>query len=101
MFLVVFSKPAPSYIAWHGRRMLAAADAVAWPAFWIWAIHEHAPAAGIAARWAIAVLCCVACRRLWRALMDNEHYGFATLRWAKVLLWIWVFGFALKHVAST
>jgi hypothetical protein len=98
MFLMIFTRPAPTFSVWAGRRLLAAVDAVAWPALWGWLAFTRIPHGGLAVRWVVAVLVCLACRRLWRAVADNEHYGFVTVRWAKLLLCLWIFGYALKLV---
>jgi hypothetical protein len=100
MFLVVLSKPAPIYPTWLGRRTLAAVDACLWPAVWAWIIVAHVPARGLTIRWLCALLVLIACRRLWRALSDNEHYGFSTVRWGKALIGVWVFGYALKLLSQ-
>lgn len=96
MFLVVFSKPARIYTTWSGRRPLAALDAVLWPALWAWIVVARVPDRGLVVRWFCAMLALVACRRLWRALSDNEHYRFSTVRWGKALIGVWIFGYALK-----
>lgn len=96
MFVVFLSRPARVYGVWSGRRTLAVLDAVAWPAAWAWLLATKVPNGGLTVRWLLALLGCIAVRRVWRAMVDNEYYGFSTWRWGKVLLWAWGFGLLLK-----
>lgn len=96
MFVLVFPQPSRVYDVWHGRRALASLDALAWPAAWAWLVATQMPNGGLTTKWLLALLGCIACRRLMRAVWANEHYGFSTWKWGKVLIWCWLFGFCLK-----
>jgi hypothetical protein len=82
MWLLVSREPKPDAEVWAGRRWLAAADAVAWPAAWVLAVS------------AVAVLSAIG--RLHRALCVNERYWFTTWRWGKILAGMLFIGFVMK-----
>jgi hypothetical protein len=81
---------------WRGRRLLAALDALAWPAVLLVAIRTapfSTAAVGLVAS-SLAVM--VAARRLHRAILRNQRYEFTTLRWGIVLAWMLAIGAGLK-----
>lgn len=100
MFIFVFPRRSRVYGEWQGRRIIAALDAVAWPAAWAWVVTQKIPSGGLTTRWLLALLVCIAVRRLYRAVFENETYGISTWRWAKVLAWVWLFGMALRLVVT-
>lgn len=96
MWLVVSRSPAPDASVWPGRRLLALADAVAWPLLWI-ALAVSAPvAAGNIATFIVAVALVAAVFRVSRALFRNERYRFTTYRWGRLLALTFVIAVAAQ-----
>ena len=96
MWLLVARVPPPDAPYWPGRRMLAAADALAWPLLWV-IVFAHAPKpVGLVgpAVMAVALLCAV--RRLHRALFVNHRYRFTTWRWGKFVVALLLVGEMMK-----
>lgn len=91
MWLLVAREPSPDAPYWPGRRLLAALDALLWPAVWV-CVLQGLPAPGLLGRFftAFAVLCAIG--RLRRALWLNHRYAFTTWRWARVLGVLWLMG---------
>ena len=81
---------------WPGRRVLAVADAVAWPALWIY-VTLHAPfETGLAGKAVVTLAAVMAVHRVVKALLRNERYRFSVVRWGKVAVGFLFLGFALK-----
>lgn len=96
MWLLVAREPRPDAAYWPGRRLLAALDALLWPALWVWAL-QHLPApTGVVGPFfaAMAVLCAIG--RLRRALWVNHRYDFTTWRWARVVAALWLMGIVIQ-----
>ena len=76
--------------------MLAAVDAVAWPALWVAVIASMKVAAGIVGPVAIALLVVASIGRFRRAVWENERYWFTTYRWGMWLATLALIGALLK-----
>ena len=96
---VLFARAAPpdaSY--WPGRRWLAALDAVGWPTFWL-VVLAHVPArTGVVGAVLMTLVTLIGTRRLRTALWQNHRYRFTTWRWGRLLLALFLFGLAMKHI---
>lgn len=88
--------PLPDRPYWHGRRLLAAVDAAAWPCLWLVAIRAAPADLGLVGALACACMVMMAVRRLWIAIRLNRRYHFTTWRWGKVVAWLLLFGMVLK-----
>lgn len=96
MWLLVAREPRPDAPDWPGRRVLAAVDAVMWPAMWVLLI-QHAPQpVGLIGPFVTAMAVLVGLGRVHRALCLNHRYWFTTWRWGKVLAAIFLIGAILK-----
>jgi hypothetical protein len=97
MMRFVFTRaPLPDAPYWSGRRLLALADAVAWPAGWL-VIATHLPQpAGIAGP--VVMVCAVwsGVGRAYRAAWHNHRYHFTTWPWGRVAAGVLLFDFVLK-----
>ena len=84
--------------SWRGRRLLAALDAVAWPALSVavW-LQSRLPGRLVGA--VVAAVCVIAggCR-LRRAIWFNHRYRFTTWRWGRGLMALLLFGLLLRLV---
>ncbi len=96
MWLVVAREPLPDMNYWPGRRWLAAADAVAWPALLALAVCHIRVPVGIVGPVAIVLAVLFALARLHRAVWVNQRYRFTTWRWGKVAAVIVLAGYLLK-----
>jgi hypothetical protein len=96
MWLVLTHAPLPDAPYWPGRRLLAFADAVAWPAGWIALAIQLPQPAGIVGPMviALAVLCAVG--RVHRAAWQNHRYHFTTWRWGRYVFSLMLIGFVLR-----
>lgn len=96
MWLLIAREPRPDAPDWHGRRLLAAIDAVAWPVLWVLLIR-HAPLpVGVVGPVVTAVAVLLGLGRLHRALWVNHRYWFTTWRWGQVAAALMVVGAVLK-----
>jgi hypothetical protein len=97
MWVLFARAPPPDAPYWPGRRWLAAADAVAWPAA-TWSVLSQVPGVqgGLVLTFVMALFLVSAPRRLFKALLTNHRYHFTTSQWARVLVWMVVFGSLLK-----
>jgi hypothetical protein len=96
MWLVLTRAPLPDAPYWPGRRLLALADAVAWPVAWI-ALAMHMPQpAGIVGPMVIALAVLSALGRAHLAAWQNHRYHFTTWRWGSAVLRVLLIGFVLK-----
>lgn len=86
MWILFARAPRPDAIYWPGRRWLAAADAVLWPAALVIALMNAPFSIGVVGLIAMALAVPVAVRRTHRALWHNERYQFTTWRWGAPLL---------------
>ncbi len=85
-------EPRPDAPSWRGRRLLAALDAVAWPAAGLLLLMQWPAAAGmvwpaslVAGLWALVRLC--------EAVFVNHRYWFTTWacsRFGALLLLVWL-----------
>lgn len=76
--IVLVQRPArPDMPYWPGRRLLAAADAVAWPMGWVALVHQI-PNAGQGVLLVTFVAALFASFRLWQAIGNNHRYRFTT-----------------------
>lgn len=95
--LVIFARaPLPDVQVWPGRRLLALADAIAWPAAWaVWLLGLSVPL-GLVGQCALAWCGVAAVRRALRAVLQNHRYHFTTWRWGRWLVVVLLFGYSLK-----
>lgn len=98
MWLVLTRAPLPDAPYWPGRRLLALADAVAWPAAWIALAMQLPQPAGIVGPTVIALAALSAVGRVHRAAWQNHRYHFTTLRWGRILVGLVLIGLVLKAV---
>lgn len=76
--------------------MLAAVDAVVWPAVWIAVIAAVAVPTGVVGPVVVAACVLSALGRLRRAVWENERYWFTTWRWGRVAMVVWLVGVVMK-----
>ncbi len=96
MWLVLTRAPLPDAPYWPGRRLLALADAVAWPAGWI-VVATHLPTpVGIVGPVVIALAVLSAVGRAHRATLQNHRYHFTTWRWGRVFAGLLLFALILQ-----
>jgi hypothetical protein len=99
MWFVVRRREArPDAPYWPGRRLLAAIDAIAWPALGVVATVRSQVPARLVGDVVVAVLVIAAMSRLRRAICVNHRYRFTTARWGRVLLALFVFGLLLQWI---
>lgn len=98
---VLFARATPPDAPyWPGRRWLAALDAVGWPTLWL-TVLSHAPARmGLVGAVLAALAVLTGLYRLRVALWRNHRYRFTTWRWGLVLLALWLFGLAMRHLLA-
>ncbi|ACB33153.1 hypothetical protein Lcho_0881 [Leptothrix cholodnii SP-6] len=85
MWLLISRRVRSEMPYWPGRRLLAAIDALVWPAVWLVVLMRVEVPMGVTRSVFMAVLAMCAVSRLWRATFDNSDYTFTTWRWGKVL----------------
>jgi hypothetical protein len=95
MWLVVAREPRPDAQVWPGRRWLAAADAVIWPAAWV-LVFSQIPNSGVVGPVVSAAAVLSAIGRLHRALCANQRYWFTTWRWGRIAAGLMLVGFVMK-----
>jgi hypothetical protein len=96
MWLILARPPHPDAPLWPGRRWLAVADAIAWPAAWI-AAAAHAPfSLGVVGPLLVAFAAWQVVKRLHRAIAMNHRYRFTTWRWGKAVAASLFVGLMLK-----
>jgi hypothetical protein len=96
MWLILTRAPLPDAPYWPGRRLLALADAVAWPAGWIVVATQLPQPAGIVGPMIVALAVLSSVGRMHRAAWQNHRYHFTTWRWARVTLGLLLVALALK-----
>ena len=96
MWLWLAREPARDAPYWPGRRLLALADAIVWPAAVVAALVCAPLAAGIVLPVAAAVAVLNACARGRTALAANHRYRFTTWRFARVIAAMIVIGLVVK-----
>lgn len=96
MWIVLTRAPLPDAPYWAGRRLLALADAVAWPAGWVLLAMQLQQPAGIVGPVVIALAVLSAIGRVHRAAWRNHHYYFTTWRWGRVLVGLLLLGIVLN-----
>ena len=97
MWIVLTPAPRPDAPEWPGRRWLAAADALAWPAAWaVGAAMALRSTGGLVWPVVIALAACAALSRSYRAVWMNHRYRFTTWRWGKLAGALFLIGFVLK-----
>lgn len=96
MWLLFARAPPPDAAFWPGRRLLAALDALVWPAGWI-AVVAHAPfGSGLAGKVFVSFAVLSTARRLHRAVWRNHRYHFTTWQWGRVLGPLLLLGWVVK-----
>jgi hypothetical protein len=96
MWLVFARAPLPDAPFWHGRRVLAAVDAAAWPLVWVIVACNAPVAVGLVAPVVAAVALLSALGRMHRALCLNHRYHFTTWRWGRIVAALLLTGAVLK-----
>ena len=96
MWLLVARQPRPDAAYWPGRRLLAALDAVAWPALAPLVVVYSPIPTGVAGQLAISLAVFVGLRRVGRAVGHNERYRFTTWRLGLLLGALLLIGVGLK-----
>jgi hypothetical protein len=96
MWLIVARAPIPDAHVWPGRRLLALADALVWPALLAGVVIAMPTHGGLVALVVVAGCLVAAVGRAWRALAQNHRYRFTTWRWGRWLVWMLVLGYAMK-----
>lgn len=100
MWLVFARAPLPDATYWPGRRLLALADALVWPAGWI-AIVAHLPhPTGIVGPMVVVVALLSAIGRGHRAVWQNQRYHFTTWRWAGIFICLLLIGLTLSFLTQ-
>ena len=96
MWLLYARALPPDAPYWPGRRLLAAADALAWPMSWV-IVLSHAPKpVGLVGPFVAAVALLCAIGRLHRAVWVNHRYRFTAWRWGRVAAALLLVGLVLK-----
>ena len=96
MFVVLQRSPVPDATYWPGRRVLAATDAIGWPALWIAVIVAAPFRTGVAGALLITLMLWFSLTRLRTAVIENQRYRFTTWRWGRPIVVILVIGAVLK-----
>ena len=96
MLVLLSRAPRADMSYWRGRRVLAACDALAWPAMVLLLIRTAPFNTGVFGLVASSLALLVAVRRLHRAVSRNHRYLFTTLRWGRALLLLLVIGAGAK-----
>jgi hypothetical protein len=96
MWVMIAREPRPDAPYWPGRRVLAAVDAVLWPAMLVLLINQTPAPVGLVGPVAtsVAVLCGLG--RLHRALWVNHRYRFTTWRWGRIAAALLLVGLVMK-----
>jgi hypothetical protein len=100
MWMIFTRAPHLDALYWPGRRLLAAMDAVAWPAMWVVLVFNARASMGILGWVSIAWVSWAGVKRLRRAVIENHRYRFTTWVWGRVVFGLIVFGATLKLAAS-
>ena len=96
MWLLYARAPTPDAPYWPGRRLLAAADALAWPMLWV-IVFSHAPKpVGLVGPFVEAVALLYALVRFHQAVWANHRYRFTTWRWGRIAAALLLIGLVLK-----
>jgi hypothetical protein len=96
MWLVFARTPRPDAPYWPGRRLLALADAAAWPAGWMLLATQLPQPTGIVGPMIIAFAALSAVGRVHRAIWQNQRYHFTTWRWGRVVAALSLLGVVLS-----
>ena len=96
MWILFARAPIPNVAYWPGRRLLAALDAMLWPALAVWALSCVANSAGLIRPVVIACAFIVALQRIRTALWSNHRYRFTTWRVGRVIALLLMVGLVLK-----
>ncbi len=99
MWMIFARAPHSDAPHWLGRRILAALNAVIWPALWLLLIARTPVALGIVGHVAVAWAVWSGALRLDRAVFANHRYRFTTSRWGGVVIGVVAVG-ALLIVAT-
>jgi hypothetical protein len=100
MWLLVKREPRANAPYWHGRRWLAALDAVAWPLFWVFLMSQIDAPGGIVGPMVVAIALLVSAERIHRAVWINHRYWFTTWRWGRIAAGLLLIGMVLKLAAG-
>lgn len=100
MWILFARAPLPDKPYWAGRRVLAALDALVWPAFAVLLLAQVPGAPGVFKPVVSALALLMALYRLNVAWFSNHRYRFTTWWLARVLVVLLLVGAVLK-VAMT
>lgn len=96
MWFVVARTPMPDARYWPGRRLLAVADALAWPGVWVVLATQLPQSGGIAGPMIIGLAVLSAVGRARRATWHNHRYHFTTWRWGRIAFGLLLIAVVLK-----
>ncbi|HSI51857.1 hypothetical protein LRH25_30840 [Ideonella azotifigens] len=96
MLMILQRTPQPDARVWPGRRLLAFADAVAWPVAWANFVFGLPAHLGLAGQCVLAYCGFAAIQRAHQAVVQNPRYHFTTWRWGRWVVLVLAFGYALK-----
>ena len=100
MWIFVARQERKDATSWRSRRLLAAIDAVAWPAAYMVAAWRLRAELGLVCQMAFVVASVSLTLRLKRAVLSNDRYFFTTTRWLRVGLALLLIGYVLKWTAQ-
>lgn len=95
MIVFIQREPRPDAPSWPGRRLLAVADAVAWPLAWLLLV-QMIPGAGRATLLAVIVAALFALSRVYGAIFKNHRYRFTSFWVGRLVVLLLVVGVVAK-----
>ena len=101
MWILFARAPLPDRPYWTGRRVLAALDALLWPALAVLLLAQVPGAPGVLKPVLGALALLAALHRLHVAWFRNHRYGFTTAWVARALLVLLLVGVVLKVALAT
>ena len=96
MWILFAHAPRPDAVVWPGRRLLAAIDAIVWPAVVLWALLSVPGASGVTRPVLGTIAVLAAFPRLRRALWSNQRYRFTTWWVVRLLAVLLMIGVVLR-----
>lgn len=96
MWILFARSPIPDVAYWPGRRLLAALDAMLWPALAVWALSAVPHSAALIRPVVISCGLIVGAQRIRTAVWSNHRYRFSTWRVGRVVALLMLVGLVLK-----
>lgn len=96
MWIVLHRMPRPLATVWPGRPLLAAADAIAWPAVWMAMISQWGSQTGLLGQVSVVLALLLAVRGVRIALWHNERYRFISMAVWRVVWRLLLLGAVMK-----